>query len=223
MTGKRWIWAALALAAGAASAQAPAADSEPQRRAQAIEWARSRWQANQDQDPAVACSFAVEHYRTALPAEECGRLAAPEFYERQQAQRQQADQRAAALRAGATPTTFAEALIAHKAEAGGHLAGAPKLRPDGRLYGLVGRIDHPEGVRTIIIRTDPTTGAMPSAFNKAPLYSALAIPASLEGRLEGVQVGSQVRVIGRYVANIEYTTLAGERRLAPRFEVVYWE
>jgi len=130
----------------------------------------------------------------------------------------------------AEPDTFKQAISTYEAEFGGNLASAPKIRPDGKFYYLYGKIY--------------SAGEKPSFFaNRAPSeenelisnvlrrsrgmgeiteYFTVIVPDNLQDYyFDNAKIGGGFDLIGRYVSNTKYNTVAGHEMQAPVFEAVY--
>lgn len=163
------------------------------------------------------------------------RAAAQQEEERKAAlEKQKAEQMAAAreadLRAGRVkPQNLGEVAIAHNAEIGVDLASAPKVRPDGKLYALPGKIAIADGSSEFLAQFTlgdqndalyRMTGRSHEINNK---YFSVRIPKRLqEYYLDQAKIGRGFDVVGKYVANTKYKTRDGQEKAAPVFEAVYF-
>lgn len=175
--------------------------------------------------------------RTALAEEQARQAAEQERRARETAERQAAElkhqqelaAKIADIRAGKRqPENLLEAMAAQDAQFGTELASAPKIRPDGKVYGLVGVIEKPGKGAQFIARViyDPFTQISAAAQGQrlpGVAYFHVTVPRALHERYYNAKVGARIRIVGRYNSNVEYATLAGELMSAPSFEVVYWE
>lgn len=155
---------------------------------------------------------------------------------RQESARQQAStERQAALQAGKVkPATLQEAAIYYNATYGGTLASAPKIRPDGKLYSLHGKIQLPENGKATFLANvsassdnDYLAGALRKSAGmsaESTDYFSVVIPNGMSNYyFDNAQIGGGFDVVGKYVANITYQTVAGQTKQAPVFEAVYFD
>lgn len=163
------------------------------------------------------------------------RAAAQQEEERRAAlEKQKAEQASAAreadLRAGrAKPQNLGEVAIVHNAEIGADLASAPKVRPDGKLYALPGKIAIADGSSEFLAQF--TLGDQNDALYRMAgrsheinnRYFSVRIPKRLqEYYLDQAKIGRGFDVVGKYVANTKYKTRDGQEKAAPVFEAVYF-
>lgn len=145
--------------------------------------------------------------------------------------KQAAATREADLRAGRVkPQNLGEVAIAHNAEIGVDLASAPKIRPDGKLYALPGKIAKDKGESPEFV-AQLTLGEQNDALFRMTgrgseinhRYFYVRIPKALQAYyFDQGRIGRGFDLVGRYVANTKYTTLAKEEKAAPVFEAVYF-
>ncbi len=159
------------------------------------------------------------------------RLAAQQEEDRKAAlEKQAAVAREADLRAGRVkPQNLGEVATAHNAEIGVDLASAPKVRPDGKLYALPGKIAIVDGETEFVAQL--TLGAQNDALYRMAgrgyeidnRYYYVKIPKSLRDYyLNNGQIGKGFDLVGKYVANSKYKTVSGQEKAAPVFEAVYF-
>jgi len=153
------------------------------------------------------------------------------------AKQQQEDQRQADLKAGRTqPTSLEDAAIAFGASPGDSIVKSPKLKPDGALYYLYGKIKEADA--------RPTFYAVPTMSKQAQFdlavynlrgvgrpfhvqestdYFKANVPKQMQAYyFDNARIEGGFDLIGRYVSNTRYRTLAGQEKTAPVFEVVYF-
>lgn len=163
---------------------------------------------------------------------EARKTAAQQEEQRKAAAQQQAEAaREAALRSGQVkPANLREAAIVYNAENGGSLASAPKIKPDGGMYYLNGKIkmagDKPEFFAALSSSQDNEllANAMRRSrgMGESTDYFAVVIPKSLQKYYLGnAKIEGGFDLVGRYISNTKYKTVAGQEKLAPVFEAVY--
>ncbi len=144
---------------------------------------------------------------------------------------QQAAARKADLRAGRVkPQNLGEIAIVYNAEIGAELASAPKIRPDGNLYALPGKIvidkgETPEFLAQLTLgeRNDAMYRMLGQGNQINNRYFYIKIPKALQKYyFDKAKIGSGFDVVGKYIANAKYTTLSGSEKSAPVFEAVYF-
>ncbi len=148
------------------------------------------------------------------------------------AQKQASAAREAALRSGqAKPTNLREAAIVYNAEHGGSLASAPKIKPDGAMYYMNGKIkmagDRPEFLAALSSSQDNELLAnalrRSRGMGESTDYFAVVIPNQLQKYyFDGAKIEGGFDLVGRYVSNTKYKTVAGQEKTAPVFEAVYF-
>jgi hypothetical protein len=135
------------------------------------------------------------------------------------------------LRAGRVkPANISQAAIAYSAEIGVGLASAPKIKPDGKLYALPGKIvianeDSAEFLAQISLgeANDALLMIAGRSHEIDSRYFYVRIPKSLSVYyFDKAQIGRGFDLVGRYVANAKYETVAGQEKSAPIFEAVYF-
>ena len=163
---------------------------------------------------------------------EVKKIASRQEEERQAVAQQQADAaRVAALKAGQVkPANLKEAAIVYNAEHGGSLASAPKIKPDGAMYYMNGKIkmagEKPEFFAAISSSQDNELLAnalrRSRGIGESTDYFAVVIPDQLRKYyFDGAKIEGGFDLVGRYVSNTKYKTVAGQEKLAPVFEAVY--
>jgi uncharacterized protein YecT (DUF1311 family) len=135
--------------------------------------------------------------------------------------------------APAQENAFRQAISRYKAESGGNLASAPKIRPDGKFYFLHGKIQIPdEDAAGFMANLSPSeeNELLANALRRSrgmgesADYFGVSLPAGLEDYyFDNAKVGGGFDVIGRYVANMKYSTVDGREMQAPVFEAVYFD
>jgi uncharacterized protein YecT (DUF1311 family) len=129
--------------------------------------------------------------------------------------------------------SFKQAITQYGAEHGGNLASAPKVKPDGKFYYLNGKIQIPDKKNAgFLANLSPSeeNELLANALRRSrgigesTDYFGVVLPKSLEDYyFNNAKVGSGFDVIGRYVANTEYSTVDGREKQAPVFEAVYFD
>lgn len=145
-------------------------------------------------------------------------------------EKQKAITREADLRAGRVkPQNFGEVAIVHNAEIGIDLASAPKVRPDGKMYALPGKIaiadDSPEFLAQISLgeQNDALFRMAGRSSEIDGRYFYVKIPKALQAYyFDQAKIERGFNMVGRYVANTKYKTIAGQQKSAPVFEAVYF-
>lgn len=145
-------------------------------------------------------------------------------------EKQKAATRDADLRAGRVkPQNLGEVAIAHNAEIGVDLASAPKVRPDGKLYALPGKIaiadESPEFLAQFTLgdQNDALYRAAGRSHEINNRYFSVRIPKALQAYyFDQAKIGRGFDVVGKYVANTKYKTRDGQDKAAPVFEAVYF-
>jgi hypothetical protein len=169
----------------------------------------------------------VEEENRRAAAEEKKRLESAELAKKEAEEKQ----RIADLKSGRrAPTNFEEVMVVYEASDGGYLASAPKVRPDGAGYGISGKI--------AIAREDDSFIASLNynSDNEAVLkairgynindtkYFGVKIPDSLkQNYYRSARIGAGFNVVGRYIENQQYKTVAGQTMSMPVFDAVYFK
>jgi hypothetical protein len=167
-----------------------------------------------------------------VASKEKRRVAQQEEQRKAIAQQQAEDDRVAALKAGQVkPASLKEAAIVYNAEHGGSLASAPKIRPDGAMYYMNGKIkmagDRPEFLAALSSSQDNEllVNALRRSrgMGESTDYFAVVIPNQLQKYyFDGAKIEGGFDLVGRYVSNTKYKTVAGQEKTAPVFEAVYF-
>lgn len=161
------------------------------------------------------------------------RIAVQQEEERKVAlEKQKATEHEAGLRSGRIkPQNFGEVAIAHNAKHGGDLASAPKIKPDGGMYYMHGKIkmagDEPQFLAALSSSKEnellANTLRRSRGMGESTDYFAVTIPKSLQKYYtDNAKINGGFDVIGRYVSNTKYKTVAGQEKAAPVFEAVYF-
>ncbi|WP_205185148.1 lysozyme inhibitor LprI family protein [Burkholderia sp. LMG 13014] len=125
---------------------------------------------------------------------------------------------------------FRQAISTHGAKAGGELASAPKIRADGELYYLHGKIQQASESPSFLANLSPSEENEPLAvvlrksrgMGESTDYFAVAIPKQLQKYyFDNAKIGGGFDLIGRYTSNTKYKTVSGREMQAPVFEAVY--
>lgn len=180
---------------------------------------------------AVNCEDRVRETFDKAKAESELESAKQQEKEREAALKKQAtDTREADLRAGRVkPQNFGEVAIVYNAEIGIDLASAPKVRPDGKMYALPGKIaiadDSPEFLAQISLgeQNDALFRMTGRSSEIDGSYFYVKIPKALQAYyFDQAKIERGFNMVGRYVANTKYKTIAGQQKSAPVFEAVYF-
>lgn len=161
------------------------------------------------------------------------RLAAQQDEERKaDLEKQKAAAHEADLRGGRVkPQNFGDVAIAHNAKHGGDLASAPKIKPDGGMYYMHGKIkmagEEPQFLAALSSskENELLAGALRRSrgMGESTDYFAVTIPKSLQKYyFDNAKIDGGFDVVGRYVSNTKYKTVAGQEKSAPVFEAVYF-
>lgn len=145
-----------------------------------------------------------------------------------------ADREAAVRAKISAPGNLKEAVIYYEAAHGGSLASAPKIKPDGRLYYIHGKIDIPDrdGAAGFIASLSSSeenellanTLRRARGMGNSTDYFGVSLPDEFEDYyFEYAKISDGFDVIGSYVANIAYSTVSGREMQAPVFEAVYFD
>lgn len=134
-----------------------------------------------------------------------------------------------ALASAEQQSDFAQAIEIHSSNSGGNLASAPKIRPDGQLYHMSGRIQDANDIvifasLTSIEKNELLLRTLQRAqgVSQSTEYFAVVIPQELEDYyFDNAKIGGGFDLIGRYIQNTEYETVIGQTKRAPVFEAVY--
>ena len=132
---------------------------------------------------------------------------------------------------GTKPSGLKEAAAAHNAQPGGALASAPKIKPDGGMYYMHGKIkmagEEPQFLAALSSskENELLAGALRRSrgMGESTDYFAVTIPKSLQKYyFDNAKIDGGFDVVGRYVSNTKYKTVAGQEKAAPVFEAVYF-
>lgn len=175
------------------------------------EFNRTRSQRERDKSEAEYRERADAEEKT---REEAKLIAEQERKNKAVIEQQKASALEADLRAGRVkPANMEQAMVAYSAENGISLASAPKIRPDGKLYALIGIIEN--------AGSDPEFLAM--LGSRDPRYYMVKIPKSLRAAyFDKAKIGDEFLLVGRYTGNTNYKTIVGQQKSAPVFEAVYF-
>ena len=152
--------------------------------------------------------------------------------DRKEAERQAIIARDSSLKSGsAKPASIKEAAISHNAQPGGTLASSPKVKPDGGMYYMHGKIKMAGEEPQFLAALSPSkenellAGALRKSrgMGESTDYFAVTIPKSLQKYyFDNAKIDGGFDVVGRYVSNTKYKTVAGQEKAAPVFEAVYF-
>lgn len=97
------------------------------------------------------------------------------------------------------------------------LAGSPLLNADGKMYKGMVRIDVQEGKLIRVL-----SEIMGIQERRYPRYVYLKVVKTTRNfSPEGLRIGATIGVIGKYIGNMNYTTVGGETKTAPLLEVAF--
>lgn len=122
------------------------------------------------------------------------------------------DERISSIRAGQSEIyTKREAAVIYGASEGQHLASRPLVRPDNKKYVISGFIDATGGLNPsrILMRSDEH-GDRRYAY--IYFHNGITLPSSAHAE-------SQLFIVGDYIGNKPYSTILGEQRSMPVFQV----
>jgi hypothetical protein len=122
------------------------------------------------------------------------------------------------------PENMNDFMLLYDAENGLSLAGNPKIKPDGKFYGVMGSISIANEDDSFIAESIEDLARvlayMPVGEKK---YFKIIIPENLKENYNNTaRVNGLFRAVGRYVDNETYTTVIGQQKSMPVFEAVYW-
>lgn len=146
-------------------------------------------------------------------------------------ERKSSEKQADIARSGVKQTGVKEAAVAHNAKPGGALASAPKIKPDGGMYYLHGKIkmagEEPQFLAALSSskENELLAGALRKSrgMGESTDYFAVTVPKSLQKYyFDNAKIDGGFDVVGRYVSNTKYKTVAGQEKAAPVFEAVYF-
>lgn len=130
-------------------------------------------------------------------------------------------------------SAFDRQVSDNKAEFGGSLSRSPKIKADGMFYYLYGKINIPDKKNASFVanisaseENDAVSNALrrSNGLGETTDYFVVRLPKSFENYYyENAKVGSGFNLVGRYVENTEYKTIAGQSKQAPVFQAVYFE
>lgn len=126
------------------------------------------------------------------------------------------------------PASGDEAALFYNARPGDGLASAPKIRPDGALYYLHGAIktadgERPEFFANALAARNQEIAQRLMGRAESTSYFGVTVPKPLRSYyFDNAKIEGGFDLVGRYVANKKYTTVAGQEKLAPVFEAVYF-
>ena len=128
---------------------------------------------------------------------------------------------------------FDDVIAKFDAAHGGNLASAPKIKPDGKFYYLNGKIQVPDDETAGFLANVGPTEANDLLANalrrsrgmgESTDYFGVALPPEMENYyFDNAQIGAGFDMVGRYVANIEYSTVSGRKMQAPVFQAIHFE
>jgi uncharacterized protein YecT (DUF1311 family) len=128
---------------------------------------------------------------------------------------------------------FENAVTKYNASSGMHLARSQKIRPDDAMYALIGKIQQADEAPWFFANTSvPEESELLAKvlrrsrgeYGESTDYFGVIIPSSLEKYyFDNASIGGGFDLVGKYVDNIEYETIAGQKKKAPVFEAVYFD
>lgn len=125
--------------------------------------------------------------------------------------------------------SISDAITVYGAEDGTALGSAPKIRPDGKIYYLSGIIDKPDKKLPSFvalvnnIEENRLRFTYPQYVSNEPKYFYVRLQKSLEEKYYNLaKVGSGFNLVGKYIDNMDYQTVQGEKKSMPIFDVFYF-
>lgn len=124
------------------------------------------------------------------------------------------------LKNGVMPvSSFEDAILFYEPNELRDVMNSPLLRPDNALYAAGVRVDGDEGD---LVRVKIGDGRNAFGGWVEVAYAALRITKKTKSySRSGMRIGGAIAVIGRYVQNKKYKTLAGQWKMMPVIEVMY--
>jgi hypothetical protein len=175
--------------------------------------------ADEEQRQATQAAWEADAPARERVAQEQAHVAQQAVIEKQAkevADKKSAEQELVDIRAGTKKTDDYDKLgRAYGAASGSAIARAPKIRPDGKPYVVVARIDKP----------DPKAASFVAQFfsgDNEHIYAYVEIPKNLEERyFDSAKVNGGFVIVGTYKENREYKTVLGEQKVMPVFVAQY--
>lgn len=128
------------------------------------------------------------------------------------------DARALDLKAGKIkPETPDDLEDLYDALPGWDLAESPLLIPDKEIYVITGQIERPEA-GVLVCRTVTGPGKYDGDYFAVNMTAKTKKPSDYKHRL---RVNGRIFAVGRYNKNLEYITVAGQRKLMPIIDAVH--
>lgn len=128
------------------------------------------------------------------------------------------DARALDLKAGKVkPETPDDLEDLYDALPGWDLAESPLLIPDKEIYVITGQIERPEA-GVLVCRTVTGPGKYDGDYFAVNLTAKTKKPSDYKYKL---RVNGRVFAVGRYNKNLDYITVAGQRKLMPIIDAVH--
>lgn len=128
------------------------------------------------------------------------------------------------------PLDISDLVAVSGALDGTSLPGSPKIKADGKRYALIGVIEIARTANNIVARQ--SDGPIPEVVRRVlgsaattPNYFQLNVPPSMQSAFEeNARIGKGLMVVGKYVDNFQFKTLAGQTRTMPVFQIdrLYW-
>lgn len=150
-------------------------------------------------------------------------LARQELEEKQRVKQEAEKQYQSQLKSGAVPVSnFQDAVLLHAPTASlTDLMASPLLKPDRGIYSGMVRLDAQDGDNLLRAKID-TSLLFGGRFGGGIYYAHLRLTKkTVNFSPRNMRIGGAVNVLGRYVQNRKYTTIAGEEKTMPVFEVMY--
>lgn len=136
-------------------------------------------------------------------------------YDRKEAAR---EARAGELKAGRIkPETIEDLEDLYEADDGWELANSPMLEGDKELYVVSGVIERPDA-GVLLCATVPTQGKLRGDYFAVRMKPNTKKPADIKRSL---RVNGRVFVVGRYMQNLQYDTVAAGRKIMPVLDAVH--
>lgn len=127
------------------------------------------------------------------------------------------------LKSGAVPVkNFQDAVLLYAPTASlTDLMVSPLLKPDRSIYSGMVRLDAEDGDNLLRAKID-TSLLFGGRFGGGIYYAHLRLTKkTVNFSPRSMRIGGAVNVMGRYVQNRRYTTIAGEEKTMPVFDVMY--
>lgn len=126
-----------------------------------------------------------------------------------------AEERAIAIRAKRIqPTTIEDLEALYEADDGVDVARSPKIKPDRAQYLITGKISRHVADDILICETIPEGDELIGHHFTVKIYKKTKKARDI---LDRMRIGGDLYVVGKYIANFNYQTVAGNWRVMPIF------